>query len=211
MTKRRLAMAAAILVLVGSAAVLFKSGHTARSLPVRTTTVVLATHDIAPLQTLQQDDLQVKTVPVGTLPGALATAPFGSTARVPLVSGQAIMPADIGPAIPAGDAVLGIGTSLAQSSGMVRPGQTVEVISVASSSGAAQGTSEVLGQATVLVLESAQGNPVVPGLTATSGKTAATSTNAQVPAEASLLVPQAIAPKIAAADAKGKIYLAVVP
>jgi Flp pilus assembly protein CpaB len=211
--KRQLAILAAALVFVAAGGVLIiKARHTVRPAAVPTTTIVVATRDIAPMQTLEQGALTTRTVPVGTVPGALTSMPYGSAARVPMVSGQVVMPNDIGPAVPSGDAVVGVDTTLAQSSGMLRPAQKVEIVSVIVQQGVA--VQSDLGQGTVVAINSSQGAPVVSGSAqaAQGPRSAADNTQqAEVPAEVSLVVPQASMAKINAANAAGKIYLDIIP
>lgn len=209
--KRQLAILAAALVFIGAGVLLIKAKQATPVPKVATSTVVVATKDIAPLQALQQGDLTTRTVPLGTIPGALGSIPFGSAARVPLVAGQVVMPNDIGPAVPQGKAIVGIQTNLAQSSGMLRPGQRVEIIAVVAKDGGS--TSSYLGRGTVLVLNSSQGVPVVSGTPQAGQGPGSYANNSQpeVPAEVTLMVAQTLAPQVNAADAAGKIYLDIIP
>ena len=213
MNGRTWAKVAAAIVVIGSGAVLLR-GHAqvGRAQPQPMTSVVVAIRDLPPLAAIEPGDVAVHQVPAGSLSGALHRPPYGMAAKVPLVAGQVIMRNDLGVPVPKGDALVGVKTTLAQSSGMARPGDQVEVISVATG-GTHHTKATVLGTATLVALEGGDGAPAVSG-SATKSGTAVQTNGAQapqVPAAATLLVPQAMAPSLAKADAHGKIYLAVIP
>ncbi len=215
MNGRTWAKVAAAAVIIGSGAVLLR-GHAqvGRAQPQPMTSVVVATRDLPPLAVIEPGDVAVHQVPAGSLSGAVHRPPYGMAAKVPLVAGQVIVHNDLGVPVPKGDALVGVKTNLAQSSGMARPGDRVEVISVATGSGTHSTKAVVLGTATVVALEGGNGAPAVSGAAAAKSGTAAPANAAQapqVPAAATLLVPQAMAPSLAKADAQGKIYLAVIP
>ena len=214
MNGRTWAKVAAAVVVIGSGAVLLR-GHAqvGRAQPQPMTSVVVAIRDLPPLAAIEPGDVAVHQVPAGSLSGALHRPPYGMAAKVPLVAGQVIMRNDLGVPVPKGDALVGVKTTLAQSSGMARPGDQVEVISVATG-GTHHTKAVVLGTATVVALEGGDGAPAVSGAAAAKSGTAVQTNGAQapqVPAAATLLVHQAMVPKLALADAHGKIYLAVIP
>lgn len=206
--KRLFSMGAASVLAVGSGSVLLTGHGTTTAKPVPQVPAVVATANIPPLATINASNVRVIQVPAGTVSGAIAVIPTGLSARVPMVAGQFVMGADVGQAVPQGDALVGIQTTLSQSSGVVQPGQKVELISVLPGSGNTPTSSTVLGIATVEGLESSAGAPVVPG-TAVQSQTA--NQTSEVPVMATLLVPKKLAPTVAQADAQGKVYLAVVP
>lgn len=201
--ERPLRAAAGLLVVIGCAAV----GTVLTGNASRREAVLEVARAIPAGVTLRTNDLEtVDLVPARGLPVLPATSigrVVGQAARVPLVAGTLLVPADLGvaPRLPPGSAL--VGTSLAPDavpSGLA-PGDEVLVVPTGGSQqtgalGVASATGGVLARPPVL----AQGIVVAvaqPGSTSPTGDELVT-----------LAVPRALAPEVAAASAAGNVSLA---
>ena len=147
--------------------------------------IVVASRDVDPPRVLTASDVEVRSIPAELLPeGAITTVEdaIGRTPLAPLMRGQLILRRAVvsaterfssGLALPGGMRAIAIPVTAADAAGgTVRPGATVDVVSVPAPGRAApERTTELLATgALVLDVRSESGGPFMPAETAAAGR-----------------------------------------